>query len=120
MRCLVVRQPWASLIAEGKKTIEFRSWKTDYRGPLLILAGANVWRGTDYPIGPRRCSLCTVELVDVRPYKRVDRHAGCIAPPLEYRFSWVLENPQPVKQIPTRGLLGLYETPPELLAKLAA
>ncbi len=118
VKCLSVRQPWATLIAEGKKTIEFRSWETKYRGAVLILAGSNVWRGTEYPIGPRGVSLCTVELVDVRPYKRVDRHAGCIAPPLKYRFSWVLESPRPVEQLPVKGALGLYAPPPELLEQL--
>ena len=39
MRALTVRQPWASLIACGAKTIETRSWKTSYRGSLLIHAG---------------------------------------------------------------------------------
>lgn len=40
MKALTIRQPWASLIALGVKTIETRSWKTDYRGPLAIHAGA--------------------------------------------------------------------------------
>lgn len=39
-RALTIRQPWASLIALGVKTIETRSWRTDYRGPLVIRAGA--------------------------------------------------------------------------------
>ena len=39
MRALTIRQPWASLIALGVKTIETRSWQTHYRGPLLIHAG---------------------------------------------------------------------------------
>lgn len=38
-RALTVRQPWASLIALGVKTIETRSWSTAYRGPLVIHAG---------------------------------------------------------------------------------
>lgn len=38
MMTLSVRQPWASLIAWGDKTIEHRSWETPYRGPLLIHA----------------------------------------------------------------------------------
>ena len=38
-RVLTVRQPFASLIALGVKTIEARSWSTDYRGPLIIQAG---------------------------------------------------------------------------------
>ncbi len=38
-RALTVRQPWASLIALGIKTIETRSWRTSYRGDLAIHAG---------------------------------------------------------------------------------
>lgn len=39
MKALTVRQPWASLIALGVKTVETRSWSTKYRGPLAIHAG---------------------------------------------------------------------------------
>lgn len=38
MRALTLHQPWASLIAIGEKTIETRSWSTQYRGPLAIHA----------------------------------------------------------------------------------
>ncbi len=38
MKALTLWQPWASLIALGVKTIETRSWSTDYRGPLAIHA----------------------------------------------------------------------------------
>lgn len=36
MKVLTIKQPWASLIALGEKHIETRSWKTKYRGTLLI------------------------------------------------------------------------------------
>lgn len=39
MKALTVRQPWASLIAAGVKTIETRSRRTSHRGPLVIHAG---------------------------------------------------------------------------------
>lgn len=39
MKVLTIRQPWASLIILGYKRFEFRSWKTSYRGDLLIHAG---------------------------------------------------------------------------------
>ena len=39
MKVLTVKQPWATLIANGSKRVEFRSWKTNYRGSLLIHAG---------------------------------------------------------------------------------
>lgn len=38
MKALTIRQPWASLIAVGVKTIENRSWGTKHRGPLAIHA----------------------------------------------------------------------------------
>lgn len=31
-------QPWATLVVMGLKTIETRTWATDYRGPLFIHA----------------------------------------------------------------------------------
>jgi len=40
LKMLTVRQPWASLIALGVKSIETRSWSTSYRGPFAIHAGA--------------------------------------------------------------------------------
>ncbi len=42
MKVLTLRQPWATLVAEGIKKYEFRSWKTKYRGKVLIHAGAGV------------------------------------------------------------------------------
>lgn len=38
-RGLTVKQPWAFAIAEGFKTVENRSRRTNYRGQLLIHAG---------------------------------------------------------------------------------
>lgn len=40
MKALTLHQPWAQFVALGVKTIETRSWSTDYRGRLLIHAGA--------------------------------------------------------------------------------
>lgn len=39
MKFLTIRQPWASLIAVGTKTLETRPFSTTYRGPLAIHAG---------------------------------------------------------------------------------
>ena len=39
MKVLTVKEPWASLIINGYKKYEFRSWKTKYRGKILIHAG---------------------------------------------------------------------------------
>lgn len=42
MKALTLYQPWASLIACGVKTIETRSWATNYRGPIAIHAAKTV------------------------------------------------------------------------------
>ena len=44
MKVLTIRQPWASLIMAGLKEYEFRSWKTNYRGEILIHAGKTIGR----------------------------------------------------------------------------
>ena len=71
MKALSLWQPWASLIADGRKKIETRSWKTLYRGELAIHASAGnldrdmalefgyVWK--DLPLG---AVLCVVDLFD--------------------------------------------------------
>jgi hypothetical protein len=35
---LSIKQPWATLLAHGRKTIEVRRWRTYFRGTLLIHA----------------------------------------------------------------------------------
>lgn len=46
MKAITLKQPWASLVAYGYKKYEFRSWKTKYRGDILIHAG----KGIDYEV----------------------------------------------------------------------
>ena len=42
MKALTIKQPWATLIIQGDKRFEFRSWQTKYRGDLLIHAGKGI------------------------------------------------------------------------------
>lgn len=42
MKVLTIKEPWASLIIEGYKKYEFRSWRTNYRGKILIHAGMSL------------------------------------------------------------------------------
>lgn len=60
MKAITIKQPFASLIAEGYKIYEFRSWKTKYRGEILIHAGKGIdkeamkrfeYLNLDYPTG---------------------------------------------------------------------
>lgn len=45
MKVLSIIEPWATLIKEGKKVIETRSWKTSYRGELYIHASNKKLKG---------------------------------------------------------------------------
>lgn len=102
MKALSVRQPWASMIARGEKTIEVRSWPTSYRGRLLICA-AKKPHGDD-PIG---VAVAVVDLIDCRQFVRDDEFAACCgADPDD--FSWVLSNVRAIEPVPVKGSLGLF------------
>ena len=70
MKVLTLKQPWASLVANGYKVYEFRTRKTNYRGEILIHAGCGVdkeWlnKVKDYGIDfPKKKILCKVVLED--------------------------------------------------------
>lgn len=42
MKCISLKQPYAELLASGKKTIETRAWSTKFRGSFLIHASKTV------------------------------------------------------------------------------
>jgi len=42
MKVITLKQPWATLVAEGLKKYEFRSWKLNYRGEILIHTGKGI------------------------------------------------------------------------------
>lgn len=41
MKAITIKQPWASLIVHGIKDIENRTWRTNYRGRMLIHAAGS-------------------------------------------------------------------------------
>jgi ASCH domain-containing protein len=120
IRALSVRQPWANLIARGVKTIELRSWDTDYRGELAICAGKEIdregaarMRCAPSELRPRGAIVCVVDLVDIRPLTRHDWKAACALPfsgsDLDFLCAWVLERPRRVEPVAVSGKLGLFE-----------
>ena len=42
MKCLSLKQPFAELLATGKKTVELRNWNTNFRGEFIIHASRNI------------------------------------------------------------------------------
>lgn len=103
MRVLTVRQPWADLIINHGKDVENRSWRTTYRGPLVIHAGAT--EDTAVPIKPYPFPLGgiigVVDLIDcVRDHPSNWAQDDC--------WHWVLENPRPLPFRAMKGKLGLW------------
>jgi len=105
MKALSVKQPWATMIAEGEKTIETRTWDTDYRGDLIICSSKQP-KVTGHLAG---FALCVVELYDVRPLKPADEdRARCRYFPGGY--AWCLRNLRDIiPKVPVRGQLGIFE-----------
>lgn len=102
MKALSVRQPWANMIASGKKTIETRKWPTEYRGDLLIVSSKTP------PIPPAGYALAVVRLADCRPMTRADEEAAC-CPGYPNAYAWVLEDVRAIQPFPVRGRLGIYD-----------
>lgn len=113
MLALSVKQPWAALIESGRKTLEIRTWSTRYRGPLAIVASSRPneeacarFGMRDLPCG---VTICTVDLVDVRPVRlgHDDAAACCRVGPGD--LAWVLENPRPLRRRAVKGRLRLFD-----------
>ena len=111
MKALSVRQPYAHLILTGLKRIENRTWQTQYRGPLVIHAGARwhereletierdfkVKLPDDLPLGG---IVGIVDLVDIVT------HSTDLS--FEGPFGFVLENPRVVPFVPLRARLKIF------------
>lgn len=125
MKAITIKQPFATLIALGLKEYEFRTWKTSYRGGLLIHAGKSIDReamarfahlGLEYPTG---CVVAKAVLADCVPVDSALRallaeqnyavYAGTIEAVGWQGYGFRLENVQPVKPLPAKGKLGLWE-----------
>lgn len=74
MKALSIRQLWAELILQGRKTIELRTWSTTHRGALALHAAQkinkiNTENCETYDIDPetltRGALVGRVDLVDV-------------------------------------------------------
>ncbi len=102
MKALSIKEPWASLILAGNKSIETRTWKTKYRGEILLCASKN-------PKGRLSgMAFATAEILDCRPMVKDDEKFACceVYPKAN---SWFLGNITPIKRFPVKGQLGIFE-----------
>jgi len=90
MKALSIKYPWVTLIAQGKKNIEIRTWQTQYRGPLLICASKKPT--FDYA----GYAICIVDLIDIRLNRKC--------------YHWILDNVRLIENpFPVKGQLMLFE-----------
>lgn len=122
MKVLTIKQPWASLIVDGYKKYEFRSWKTNYRGKILIHAGMNLEKdkleifkdyNLEYELGAIVGEAVLVDCIlvdeifdrelyekDILVYGR-SSHVGF--------YAWKLENVKKYDEVEyVKGKLGLW------------
>ena len=125
MKAITIQQPYAALIAEGIKEYEFRTWKTAYRGSLLIHAGKGrdqkacdrfASYGLEYPAG---AVIAKVELTDCMVVddafrrhlqkKNPEVYAGVINDPDWRGYAFKLERVEKLVPVPMNGKLSLWE-----------
>lgn len=132
MRALTIRQPWASLILAGKKTIETRTTTTKRRGRVLLHAGtvmgrvereAAIREGLDPDALPRGAIIGSIEIVDSKPVTELDvtaaeRSRGDYRPG---RWGWQLADVRALdKPVPAAGALSFWQVPPDVAQAVEA
>ena len=127
-KVLSLTEPYATLIKEGKKRIETRSWKTSYRGELYIHASLtkikketknkkelmDLLKDTPLNFG---YIICKCQLTDcilmtkeyVEDMKKNHYQEYICGDYQENRYAFVLEDITPLKEpIKVKGKLGIW------------
>ena len=135
LNAITLHQPWASLVAAGKKHYETRSWATDYRGPIAIHAGKkfhedknltslleielNLFEST-IPLGAvvaiaqlTDCILMSQEFINEQ--SSFEQYLGLWEPG---NYAWKLENVRAIAPIPATGKQGLWKWNPDDFGEL--
>lgn len=125
MKAITIKQPWASLIANGYKEYEFRTWNTKYRGPILIHAGKGIDKkalekfkeyNLDYPQGKiiAKANLTDSIYVDDKFVSIVSQKNPLVYDGIIHKGDWEgygfkLENIEKINPIEINGKLSLWD-----------
>jgi hypothetical protein len=125
MKALSIRQPYAWLIVQGIKDVENRTWRTDYRGPVLIHAGKTYpkrdhlddwesWQHFCYPADRDSMVGGIVGIATITGCVRESSSKWWIGP-----VGFTLADARPLPAlIPCKGELGFFDVPADVLAQL--
>ena len=110
LRALSIRQPWCHHILNSGKDIENRTWRTNFRGPVLIHASKKAedpayCRQVNAPLGGIVGVMEIVDCVDHSDSKW-----------FQDPYGFVIRNAKPLQFIPCKGRLGFFK--PDLSAAL--
>lgn len=125
MKVITIKQPFASLIADGLKRYEFRTWRTKYRGDILIHAGKSIDKkamnkfkhlGLDYPIGCiiAKATISDCICIDSNMKKKLNEENPLVYSGVVKDSNWVgygfqLDNVEKLKPIYVNGKLSLWD-----------
>lgn len=120
-----IRQPWAELVVSGRKSIEIRTWTTEYHGLLWVHTGLKgileLESKLDFSDLFKGGYVGSVVVETVIPLDRhrwevlAARHLCSGADYMSGLYGWVLSSPYKFQQpIPGPGQRGLFYPSPEL------
>ena len=112
MKAISIRNPYAHFIMCGEKTVECRTWQTDYRGDILICSSASP------KIKNTICghALCIARLDSIEPFKKEHLRAACIGDMPETKsFAWHLTDVRLIKPFPVKGKLNFFNVDDSLI-----
>ncbi len=123
MKALTIKQPWADLIIAGIKDIENRTWKTSYRGRVLIHTSKSPCSRGDLEAYPLPALAGHIEISKYSPSQftggaiigSVELVDCVMNHPSEWAekgvYNWILADPvkfeKPILDI--KGMLGLWD-----------
>ncbi len=124
MKVLSIKEPFATLIKDGVKIYETRSWKTNYRGEIYIHASLSLSKSERVESANKYLKseirpgfiLCKCELVDCIPMtdefiKYINKETSEYDYGLysEGRYAWKLKVLEVLDEpIPAKGKLGIW------------
>ena len=116
MKALSLKQPFAELILQKRKTIELRNWNTKFRGEFLIHASKIPDKDAMKKFGfkdlPCGFILGKAKLKEVKHYKNEAEHKKDkekhLADSNWGNYGFVLEDMERIKPIPAKGKLSFW------------
>ena len=102
MKAQSVRGDYIMDMIAGKKKIEYRTWKTNYRGPILMCSTAKKVAGA-----APGYAICVVNLKSIQYF------------PLEGFYHWNIELANVIKPIHVKGQLKLFNVDDNLIEPIS-